>query len=173
MFERFILLDVLLDMKTLFTFMIFLMFLGLNAQELYTVTGTIQMVSYSQGGMELPPSEMMPQPLPNKHLYVVQYFGTKEKSIIITKFTSDKNGNYEVQLPPGKYGFIQDKSELKRGVFLPGMNDNKSNEDEILQDFAHHDYWELNTLQAFEVTNIDMSNVNLTHYSISICYTCP
>lgn len=159
-------------MKTLLIIIIALFTFGMNAQDLYTVTGTVGLVSYSQGGMELPPSAMMPMPSKGVKLYVVQYFGPKEKSIVVGQIKSDEKGKYEIKLPPGKYGFVLDKSKIRKGTYLPEVEQTKDRSDGF-QDFGHQEYWELNTLQPFEVTNTDLSNINITHYSISICYTCP
>lgn len=139
---------------------------------MFTVSGKIQQLSYSEGGMEIDPSELNPLPLGNTDLYVVQYLGIKEKSIIVTQISSDENGNYKVKLPPGNYGFVQDKSEIHRGTFLP-QGDNYGKNLDLNDDFGYQDYWELNTLQPFQVDSTDISNINITHYSVSICYTCP
>lgn len=172
LFEPIKMLDVLNSMKTLLIILLSLFVLVVNAQKLFTVTGTVQMVSYHQGGIQILPSEMMPTPSKNVKLYVVEYLGPKEKSVVVGQIKSDENGKYEIKLPPGKYGFVLEKDEIRKGTFLPGMNNPKSKEIDF-QEIGYQDYWELNTLQPFEVTNIDLSNINITHYMISVCYTCP
>lgn len=152
------------------------MTLACKAQELFTVSGTVQMVSYSQGGVELPPEEYMPHPLPNTQLYVVAFYGADEKSKIVTTLQSDQAGRFEIQLPPGKYGIIQHKSELGKGVFLPGMNlqqDTMDKKELVFTGYDQQDYWVLSSNGPFEVVNMDLTQLNITHYNISICYMCP
>lgn len=168
--------DVSTSMKTFFTLYIILFGFGLYAQDLFTVTGQIQLVSYYQGGMELPPEMMMPTPLAETKLYVVKYYGPSEKPKIITQVMSDENGKYEVTLPPGKYGFIQDKSEIENGTYLPGMKPSKADKDKKEMPESGtttRDYWTLSSAGPFEVVNKDLYHVDITHYLVTICYLCP
>ena len=163
-------------MKTTLALLFSFFWLGISAQELFTVQGKIQQVSYSQGGMELPPEMYMPHALPNTKLYVVQFYGEEEKTTIVANIISDEHGNYEVKLPPGKYGFVQHKTEVGKGVYLPGWKTQNEQEfEEIMPDdgYGHQNYWVLSTATPFEVVNQDLQNINLTHYDISICYMCP
>lgn len=161
-------------MKTFFTLFISLLCIGSHAQDLFTVSGKIQLVSYYQGGMELPPEMMMPSPLIGTKLYVIKYNSDDEKPKIISQVMSDKNGNYEVKLPPGKYGFIQNKSELVKGTYVPGENHSGNDKKEILEYGTDtQDYWTLSTGGPFEVVNQDLYHVDLTHYLVTICYLCP
>lgn len=155
------------------------MCLGISAQSLFTVSGKIQLVSYSQGGVELPPMEYMASPLPNTNLYVVQYLGKDEVSKVIAKVKSDENGNYEVKLPPGKYGFVEHKNEVGKGVYLPGWKaktgqDSTELEEVISLDYYVHEYyWVLSTGNPFEIINTDLQKIDITHYDLHICYLCP
>lgn len=168
--------DVLYSMKTLITLLILFLFCSVKAQNLFTVNGSVLTVSYSQGGVELMPEEYMPHPLSNTTLFVVQYYGVTEKSKIITSFTSDEHGAYEIKLPPGKYGFVLNKKGLGGGVYLPGMNvpeDTTDVKEILFTGVDQQDYWTLSTAGPFEVIDSDLDNIEITHYSISICYMCP
>ncbi|CAG5086700.1 hypothetical protein [Parvicella tangerina] len=165
-------------MKTLLSLIVVLIGLGLHAQEVFTVTGKVQHISYYQGGAQLSDEMMSPKPLPNTKLYIVQYYGPKEKTKVVSSFTSDKNGNYEVKLPPGLYGFVLSKDEANTGIYLPGMKVTKKDSTVNVNDLlnageAHQDYWILSTNGPFEVINKDLYNVDLTHYDVTICYMCP
>lgn len=99
---------------------------------------------------------------------------------MVSTIKSDEHGNYKVKLPAGTYGFVQDKSEVGRGVYLPGMKettdvhpDSVFLEEINFSEIGYENYWSLDTYAPFEITNTDLNNVNITHYQISICYTCP
>ncbi len=165
-------------MKTILSLIAVLIGLGLYGQGVFTVSGKVQLVSYYQGGAPLPPEMMSPKPLPNTKLYVVQYYGAEEKTKVVSSITSDKNGDYEVKLPPGQYGFVLSKDEVNTGIYLPGMKVTKKDSTVNVNDLlnageAHQDYWILSTNGPFEVVNKDLYNVDLTHYNVTICYMCP
>ncbi|MCB9188724.1 MAG: hypothetical protein H6599_05525 [Flavobacteriales bacterium] len=167
-------------MKILVIIIAFLSLVNLKAQELFTVTGKTQIVSYHQGGVELPPFMMEPKALPNTMLYVVQYYGPNEKSVVVASFKSDINGNYEVKLPAGTYGFVQNKYEAGIGIYLPGMKETTEVKNDSLfvdeirfEEIGYEDYRSLDHYEPFEVLNKDVEQINITHYQISICYTCP
>lgn len=161
-------------MKNLILLCLLFLNISFAAQDTFLVTGKFQSISYHQGGVELTPDEMRPFPLSNKKLFVVKFMGNSKKSVIVQEVISNFKGEFEITLAPGKYGFIEFKSELRKGIFLPEkssqkyMAANKSG-----KDFSYQAYWELNTLQPFEVTNSPLTEITLTHYSVSICYTCP
>jgi len=170
--------DVLVDMKTTIILLFALFSYTCTSQELFNVSGTIGLVSYHQGGVELPPVMMEPHPLVNTKLFVVQYYGPEEKTKIVATVISDEYGKYEVKLPPGKYGFVQHKSEVDKGIYLPGMKVKEDNDSTDVVEFiwtevGHEDYWSLSTVGPFEVSSNDLIGVDITHFDVTICYTCP
>jgi hypothetical protein len=166
----------MLDMKKQTILLILLLLVISNfGQDLVKVKGEIQLVSYYQGGMELPEEYKKAKPNLNKSLIIVKYNGANEYSTYVTIITSDSNGHFEIELPKGKYGFvtINQKSKIKKqkGLYLPVIQ--KEPITDISAGEAISDYWSLNSGQPFEVGKNTKGKMIITHYHITICYLCP
>ena len=166
------------NMKTILSIFFTLFLIKSIAQE-YEVNGNIDLISYSQGGVELMPDAYMPHPLPNFTMFVVKYNGADKKPTVVGYIKTDSLGKFSTRLPEGKYGFLltRDKSQLKEGQYLPesiGVNDRDGlDEIDFNEGFSHQDYWVLSTGGPFWVSKEGLNTVTITHYDVSICYMCP
>ncbi len=158
---------------------LFVLFLLPVLGQTYEVNGTIDLVSYSQGGVELMPEEYIPYPLTNFQMVVVQYNGEDKKPSVVGFIKTDSTGKFTTELPVGKYGFLltHDKRTFKPGQYLPSsIGGNTANgilEIDINEGYIHQDYWLLSSNGPFEVIPDSSNTVNITHYDVSICYLCP
>lgn len=164
-------------MKITITIILTLILWSVLGQEKYHVKGKMQMVSYHQGGVELPPEMMLPFPMNGQELYLVKYLGPDKVPTILEKVKCDETGTFQINLPSGQYGFIQNKEELSKGIYLPGMksdtNKDKLIEDEIFSGIGYEKYWSFDSNGPFSVGENESNSVVITYYDISICYMCP
>ena len=166
------------SMKAIYSVLIFILLSPVFAQE-YEVQGNIQLVSYSQGGVELMPEAYMPYPAADVKMFVVQYNGADKKPTVIRPIKSDSTGRFEITLPEGEYGFLltRDKTKFKDGQYLPeakgnGVGNNPEAID-IGDGYGYQDYWVMNCSGPFKVRKDGINQVTITHYMVSICYMCP
>ncbi len=148
------------------------------AQELFDVKGTIQTVSYSQGGVELPPEYTRPYPTPNQVIYIVKYNGPDSLPTVIEKVTTDSLGVFKSTLPAGKYGFTlsHKKRNLEAGKYLPKTYADSIDDrhDKIsYSGTSKQEYWYMNQNGPWEVGSDKDNTVVLTHHNVTICYMCP
>ncbi len=163
-------------MRKLFTLTAFLIISVLaTSQESFLVKGEIRLVSYYQGGMELPEEQRSPKPNPNISVTIIKYNGPDEYSTIVNTVTSNENGDFEIMLPEGSYGFVLPNQikDLKkhRGLFSP-ISKPREKEKEFTG-VGTNDSWVLNANQPFVVGGETNTKFIITHYYITTCYTCP
>lgn len=146
------------------------------AQNSNNVQVQLQYISYSQGGVELPPEMMEPHPLVNYELILVKYNGPQQKPTIISSVKSDKNGLISLRLEDGEYGFISSKDELRNGVYLPGKPeeiDTADKKEQLFTGVETSDYWYFESGGPILINSTQLKSVVLTHYNVTICYLCP
>jgi hypothetical protein len=165
-------------MRNIFTFSLILLISTLcHSQDTFKVKGEINLVSYYQGGMELPDEYRSPKPNPDIPVIIVKFNGVDKYSTYVTTITSDKDGKFEIDLPKGKYGYVtvdqKDQLKKEKGVFTPIPPKVNENEKQVFKDEGVSDYWTINSYQPFEVSAESHQTMILTHYLITVCYTCP
>ena len=163
-------------MKKNATLLFLILFVFVNyGQNLIKMEGKIQLVSYHQGGVELPDEYRMAKPCPNEKVILVKYNGANEYSTFVALIQSDSNGCFEIELQEGYYGFVamNQKHQLNKvkGLYLPIPPINKVQTD--FSGVGTNDYWTINSAEAFEVKNGKTETMIFTHYDITVCYMCP
>lgn len=163
-------------MKTLYSILFFIILSPVLGQ-VYNVQGTVQLVSYSQGGVELREDAYLPHPVPETRFYIVEYLGEHVKPKVVQTVRTNSMGKFLVQLPAGKYGIVSSnkRKDLSPGQYLPTMPEPIEPDSLQMPDFgySHQDYWQLNSIGPFEISKDSIPNVVLTHYDVRICYLCP
>lgn len=86
----------------------------------FVLKGTIQTVSYHLGGVAPMEDIFEPKPYPTT-IYIVEYIDSMTPSKYITELSSDFQGNFEIVLPAGNYGFVTtaELNILQPGQVLP------------------------------------------------------
>ncbi len=169
-------------MKTLLiTFLLAFSSAAIVAQT-YKVYGSFKSLSYHQGGAELLPEYTSPKPMPNTRLWLVEYLGPDKKPRVIKQVISDSLGNLTLNLPEGKYGFVETERAFKlhKGAYVPyyepPIDPQKLDFDrEELSPggVIENDRWYLDSGKPFEVGEGKRNSFVLTHDTSSICYLCP
>lgn len=169
-------------MKTLLFILTFALSCLVSLAQLYKVQGSFKSLSYHQGGAELPPEYTSPHPMPNTRLWLVEYLGPEKKPRIIKQVISDSLGNLTLELPEGKYGFVETERSFKlhKGAYVPNYEP-PADPKEIDYDreqfppggVLHNDRWYFDMGKPFEVGDDKRNSFVLTHDTSSICYLCP
>lgn len=143
-------------------------FASAQDQDKSVLTGHVYLISYHQGGVELPPEEYMPRPNQTT-IYVVQLKDSLSRPKVVETVESDVNGFFEIQLEPGLYGFVtkEDLGNLRKGQVLP---DGYSDRGEYN---ATHSYWSTDVQLPLKIEAGEECSISITHTSTSICYMCP
>ena len=132
------------------------------------VIGNAYLISYHQGGAELPQEYKMPQPY-QVTLYVVELKDSTAKPKFVQKIQTDVNGLFEVELDPGMYGFVTepDMKKLEKGQVLPtGFS-------EVSEHESHNSSWTSNVELPLVLKEGESRRISITHSSTSVCYMCP
>lgn len=135
----------------------------------YKVSGTIMSLYIVQGGAEEPyPPEA--EPFPNCKLYLVKIESPDQIPVLIDSIQADLDGNFEIMLEKGTYGFVlgKDLDSLSAGQYLPtdysrgyGMSE------------THSVGWDISTRGPIVVEGEDILNLILTKVEAHICNSCP
>ena len=111
-------------MKTKFTLSIgFLVLLALfsfrRGAQLYKVRGSITQTNSYCGGAYMPDQIELakkPVPYPSKTIYVKESDKNSMRLNVIKEFTSDKDGNFEVDLPSGTYCLLEEYKSKRASI---------------------------------------------------------
>lgn len=169
-------------MKTLLCILLMTLSVASTKAQIYKVSGSFKSLSYHQGGAELPPEYTSPHPMPNTRLWLVEYLGPDKKPRVIKQVISDSLGNLTLNLPEGKYGFVETERSFKlhKGAYVPyyepPIDPNKIDYDrEELSPggVIYNDKWYFDMGKPFEVGEGKRNSFVLTHDTSSICYLCP
>lgn len=156
-------------MKFLLLFFAVLPFIGFSqSSNKIKLSGQIQMVSYHQGGMMLPDEYKQPRPYGVK-LFVIKFSEKNTKLVVVDSIQGNDFGAFEIQLEPGKYGFVTsaEKDNLKNGQFLP------TSHSEQTEHTGSNSFWETNMQMPLSLKEEDVSGFTITYTNTSVCYTCP
>jgi len=134
-----------------------------------TLSGTLYSTHFYQGGAMTSDDFVQPLPLANFQLWVVKLNEQDSIPEVLFSFTSDENGKFRVQLPPGKYGFVtsEDIGNLEKGQCFP-----KNSQSGDLAEMTILT-WECNMALPLELDVAWIENIVITYHSRSYCNLCP
>ncbi len=164
-------------MKSLLLVFILLVVQPLSAQD-YQINGKVQLISYQQGGMVLPPSAYLPKALTNYTVFITSYSKDSKDTIIIDSTITDSLGNFTLKAPEGQYNLLVSSSDghiskkvVPSQITSPSTTSEKKKEPVI--GWYHSDHWTLNIDTPLIVNQSFNNPLLITHYLVSTCMMCP
>lgn len=115
----------------------------IRATQLITIKGRVMQTSDYCGGAEPGPEQLKrmnsPAPVPQFKLFIKRGTVNSSKAKVYKTVTTDANGNFEVQLPPGNYVFVE---ESKSKPFVAPKNNATTewNVNCLRENYAKPDY---------------------------------
>jgi hypothetical protein len=131
----------------------------------YSLSGIVTFTYHYDGGLENI-KEGKPQPLADTRFTVVQWLGEHRRPKVTADFISNEKGEFNLQLPPGKYGIIADGDKPKSGQFKP------TEFEKIDSNQGHFIYWSASFSKPIEITNDDVMGIGLEKKERLTCYVC-
>jgi len=142
-------------------------FIGFSQNENYSISGTTMFVSHYQGGMENP---FEPQPFPKGGIeLIIVRLESGKKSKKVCSLISGSDGSFNIELPPGEYGFVlkEDLRKMSIGQFLPkGYSTGDMME-------STSSSWSINNNVPIVIIDKDVDGVIITNYEYTVCGMCP
>lgn len=150
--------------------MLILLFVATNSfaqsDNIVALRGTISIVSYYQGGAELPYEEMMPRAYKTS-IWIVEYVDSLTPPKPLQQVESDSTGEFLVYLPPSKYGFVtnEELTNLQPGQILPtALREADSYS-------VSQQYWTSTINGPIELR--DETYIDITYFNVGMCMECP
>ena len=134
-----------------------------------TIDGSLHYTSISRGGVPRDERNVALIPLQKFKLYAVQLTSMDSIPKVVKSFTTDKNGQFSVSLPPGIYGFVTNediKRGLSKGQCLP------ENTQTNVNNIINSSDWECNVTQPFKLVENSIMNLEIINHLTSFCINC-
>ena len=138
------------------------------SQAKFKFQGRIEIRSVSQGGAPRPDNYFRAVPFQTT-VYVVKYIDSATVPIIVDTIQSNKDGRFEIELVPDRYGFVSgiDINSLKSGQFFPQSTSTHTGH------MYYSTSWESDVSFPIDLRKGNVSGVILTYHSQSSCMDCP
>lgn len=136
--------------------------------DLVLLAGNIEIISYHQGGAQLPYEFTLPKPYATT-IAIVEYLDSLTIPKFVKSVESDLNGQFEVYLPRGKYGFVTigDLNKLARGQVLPAAFNTRD------EHIYTNSYWYTEERLPLDLTQAESGMISLIYNNSSSCMDCP
>lgn len=134
----------------------------------YTIKGKILSSSTYHGGVDYDYSNIPQFPMPNYTLLLVKWTSDSLVPIIISELKTDKNGEFKINVAPGRYGFVYptERDSLAKGQWLPKSTEKWSGHN------ITYTSWQSSTGKPIEVTQNPVSNLVLVYHNDTYCIDC-
>ena len=133
------------------------------------ISGTLYYDIASYGGIQRDNSHLPLIPMSKYTMYIVDLSAADSTPVVVKHFTTNKNGQFEVLLPAGKYGFAtadEIQNGLKKGQSLPPKVETQ--EDNIISSSI----WECNVPCPILLGAQPIQNLILTNHRSNFCMNC-
>lgn len=139
-----------------------------QSDKLFTLSGNLTYLSFSQGGAQLPDIFFNPSPYKTT-LYIVKYIDSLTIPMVVDTLESDSTGYFSNDLPPGKYGIITsaDIGKLKPGQCFPTPFFIES------EHMQWSSSWSSNMTFPLDLTKGSLNGLIMDFTSSTICTDCP
>jgi hypothetical protein len=140
-----------------------------NTNHKLTISGTLYYTIISRGGIQRDERNLTLIPLQKYTLYAIRFTSVDSIPIVVKSFTTNKNGEFSVSLPAGKYGFAtveEAKSGLSKGQCLPKSTQTDTN------NIINSSVWECNMICPLEIDTNSIKNIEIINHRISFCVNC-
>lgn len=136
--------------------------------KMYNLSGVIYLSNIHLGGAG---EHKTIYPLQNLELLVVRITDTTLVPTIVTKITTNSEGEFRIKLPNGNYGFInmEDEKDLKNGQYLPAATSFNARDSMEITTIT----WEIKPNGPIQIKNKNIMDVIITSHKRFICYDCP
>ena len=140
-----------------------------NINQNFTITGKLYYTFISRGGIQRDEKNLTLIPLQKFTMYIIRFSPGDSVPIVVKSFKTNKNGEFSVSLPSGKYGFVTStdvKTGLMKGQCLP-----KSTETEM-NNIVNSSVWECSISCPLELDTNSIKNLEIINHRISSCMNC-
>lgn len=136
--------------------------------SLLHLSGKIIRTSLYQGGAEVPEEMAHKMLVSNTSFLLVRSDDTDSKPIVISKITTNEDGEFDIKVEPGFYGILEIDEKPRKGSFLPLGYSN----------YGEHEYsssyWEIEGFtKCIEVSTSDVTDITIYNHQRSGCLDCP
>ena len=133
------------------------------------ISGTLYYDIASYGGIQRDYSHLPLIPMAKYAMYILDLSAADSTPVVVTHFTTNKVGQFDVLLPSGKYGFAtasEIQNGLKKGQSLPQKVE--THEGNIISSSI----WECNMPSPILLGAESIQNLVLTNHRSEFCLNC-
>ena len=140
-----------------------------NSSSKLKISGTLFYTSISRGGIQRDETNLALMPLQKFTMCIISYTSADSIPKVMKSFTTNKNGEFSVTLPPGRYGFAtpdEVKAGLSKGQCLPRKTQT------TVDHTINTSEWECKMDCPLKLDTVSIKNLVIIEHLISFCVNC-